>query len=180
MPAHRAKEDGMSSGTISEADFLLTELRYTLGQLHVQVLDLDDDSRQSVMCGDRSIEEVLAQMAREEDENLGKYAELLHTSVPVNADETVPLPVTSAEEATGEEGSFERKRARTIALLERAGENWPSDLLNAVREHVQRDRRYTTEIAECRKAYFEADTRPDLNEPLTTSPHPHEKSETTT
>jgi hypothetical protein len=162
----------MTSDTISEAQFLLTELRYTLGQLHVQVLDLDEKARESVICGDRSIEDILDEMERKEDEALGRYSELVGTRADAAAPVENLLPVGETEEAVGHEGEFEQKRARTIALLEGAGEAWPPELVDAVRQQVQEDRKYTTEIAECRRAYFERDTRPDLNQPLTTDPTP--------
>jgi hypothetical protein len=39
---------------------------------------------------------------------------------------------------------------------------------------VAEDRAQTTQIAECRKTIFEGDSRSDLDQPLTTSPSPHE------
>ena len=46
----------MTVDTISEPQFMLTELRYTLGQLHVQVLDLDPETRSKALCEGRSID----------------------------------------------------------------------------------------------------------------------------
>jgi hypothetical protein len=84
------------------------------------------------------------------------------------AEQVVPLPLNEdVSEESDEQNDFEHNRAQTIALLEEAGDNWPADLLDLVRQHVAEDRRHTTDLAECRMKYFETDTRSDLDEPLT-------------
>jgi hypothetical protein len=157
--------------TISESTFLLTELRYTLGQLHVQVLDLDPGTRQTAMCGERSIEQILLDLLESEAKWQTHYSEILHTKPQSSAHDTeVPLPVNSDDQQRSVENTFEHRRAQTIAMLERAGEPWPQELTDAVKQQIGEDRRITTDIAECRKTHFNQDQRPDLNEPLTT-PH---------
>lgn len=156
--------------TISEATFLLTELRYTLGQIHVQIGDLDAEARRSAMCGDRSVESILQDMMTSEDRYQEQYAKFLgvDTSKLHAPDQIVPLPLNEdISELPQEQDDFEHNRAQTIALLESAGDNWPDELLALVRQHVAEDRRHTTDLAECRMRYFESDTRPDLDEPLT-------------
>ena len=164
----------MGLETISESTFLITELRYTLGQLHVQVLDLDADARQNAMCGDKSIDELLRDLARSEDQWQARYRDILQQAGPSGreAGVDVPLPVNNAEEEPGVESEFEHRRARTIAMLEEVDGTWPAALLEAVRQHVSEDRKATTAIAECRKAYFREEQRPDLEEPITTDPTP--------
>lgn len=158
----------MPEAVIPESTFLLTELKYTLGQLHVQVLDLDEATRKSTLCGDRSIEQILQEMLQYEGEYQAKYRGLLHASTSTQAEDIpVPLPVNAGEEVPSQENSFEHKRAQTIALLETAQGDWPPELLDLAREHVTQDRRHTTDLAECRKAYLHQEQRPDLNEPLT-------------
>lgn len=148
---------GVSTETISESTFLLTELRYTLGQLHVQLGDLDDRMRQTMRCGDRSVEDILNEMLEYESRYQSEYARMLHTSVP--------------REGTDRQfrghAAFEQKRGQTVAMLEGAGEDWSPQLMDTVRQQVARDRACTTELAECRKAAFETNLRPDLDEPLT-------------
>ena len=163
----------MGLETISESTFLLTELRYTLGQLHVQVLDLDPEARKQIACGDRSIDQILSEMVESEDRWQARYAELLDASAMRDDSQeiAIPLPVDAEEEIPGIEATFEHKRAKTIALLERANTPWPHDLLDAVKQQIAEDRKLTTEIAECRKEYFIHDQRPDLNEPLDAAEH---------
>jgi hypothetical protein len=71
------------------------------------------------------------------------------------------------------ESDVEKERLKTIAILNEAPSDWPANLLDAVREHVARDRRYTTEIADFRKEFFQHEQRPDLNEPLVEESHKH-------
>ncbi|MGH2443929.1 MAG: hypothetical protein ACRDFX_12310, partial [Chloroflexota bacterium] len=78
--------------TISEADFLLTELRYTLGQIHVQVLDLDPDARRAKH-GDESVDSILAEMLSSERGYQRIYAGLLETEIPRRESLESPLPV---------------------------------------------------------------------------------------
>lgn len=163
----------MTVETISEAQFLLTELRYTLGQLHVQVLDLDPDTRASDLCEGRSIDGILDELLQDEDAYQQRYCQLLGAAVPDTGRDANPLPVSETDTPPTREGRFEHKRAQTIAILESAQGSWTPELLAAVKEQVQKDRARTTDIAECRKAFFEADQRPDLNQPITTEPAPH-------
>lgn len=174
------------SQTISEATFLVTELRYTLGQIHVQVGDLDESTRENATCGDRSVSSILREMQEAERRYQQRYSELLGASPQdLEGTATLPLPVNEEQDETSDEqNAFEHQRAVTIALLERAGDEWPDELLELVREHVTGDRRNTTDLAECRRAYFETDNRPDLDEPLTEtepeivrSPEPRERSD---
>lgn len=155
--------------TISEARFLLTELRYTLGQLHVQVLDLDESARTESGNGPQSIDAILSDMVRHEGEYQARYSGMLGASLPALNVREIPLPINENEAQPGREHTFEQKRAQTIALLEQAGENWSEDLLDLVKHQVQQDRKCATAIAERRKSAFEHDQRPDLNEPLAAS-----------
>lgn len=164
-----AKEGVVMPDTISEANFLLTELRYTLGQLHVQVLDLDASAREGGDDAGKSIDDILADMVSHEKEYQARYTELLGTELPEQNDDEIPLPINEAEAQPGREHTFEQKRAQTIALLERVGENWPEELLELVKQQVQQDRQCTTAIAERRMSVFSREQRPDLNEPLTSS-----------
>jgi hypothetical protein len=157
--------------TISESTFLLTELRYTLGQLHVQVLDLDPETRQTAVCGDRSIEQILSDLLESESKWQARYSQILQAKPRSSARDTeVPLPVNSDDEQMSVENTFEHRRAQTIAMLEGVGDPWPQELTDSVKQQIGEDRRITTDIAECRKTHFNQDQRPDLNEPLTT-PH---------
>jgi hypothetical protein len=166
-----SEEKDMGLQTISESAFLLTELRYTLGQLHVQVLDLDAETRNKLLCGDRTIDQTLSDMVASEGRWQTKFAQLLHVAAPGSdgSDAEVPLPVNADDEQPGVETVFEHKRAQTIAMLEKVSDDWPGDLLNAVKQQVAEDRKLTTDIAESRKSYFAQDRRPDLEEPLEAS-----------
>ncbi|HEX6506596.1 MAG TPA: hypothetical protein VF221_03100 [Chloroflexota bacterium] len=168
----------MDAGTITEAQFLLTELQYTLGQLHVQLADMDPDTRAATMCGDRSIEQVLSDLLTSESEYQAQYARLLGLDLPAQQDiDHIALPVDDDIEQPGSQTTFEHMRTQTIELLRRAGDNWSQEVLDLVKRQVSEDRTQTTQIAECRKQLFEEDSRPDLEEPLTTTPAPHELSE---
>jgi hypothetical protein len=158
----------MGLETISESTFMITELRYTLGQLHVQVLDLDPETRSSLKCDDRTIDQILADMIASEKRWQSRCAEILHTSVPQSdgGSTSVPLPVEAAEEQPTVEAAFEHERAQTIVMLEQVGGSWPQELLDAVKQQIAEDRKTTTVIADCRKAFFSQDQRPDLDRPL--------------
>lgn len=157
----------MSSTTISEEDFLLTELRYTLGQLHVQVLDLDEETRTWAADAETSIDSILSDMLRHEKEYQARYAAMAHANTShVAGDEHGILPVSAPDDPNSAENVFEHERSHTIALLESTGTPWPDELLATVKEHVQMDRQHTTKIAEYRRRYFEHTQRPDLQEPL--------------
>ena len=165
----------MALETITEPSFLLTELRYTLGQLHVQALDLDEDARRGATHEGRCIDDTLQDMIRYEREYQAHYAELLHRPVAGGSleVETTSLPVSEAEAPGGTESDFEHLRGGTITILEAAPDPWPQELIDLVREHVSRDRSATTHIAECRKAWLNQEQRPDLQEPLTEHNEPH-------
>jgi hypothetical protein len=165
----------MDAGKITEAQFLLTELQYTLGQLHVQLEDMDAGTRERVMCGNRSIEGVLAELCEADSRYQSQYARLLHATSPEpETSDEIALPVSHGEQQPGAETRFERLRTQTIALLRGTGTEWPQEVLDLVKTQVGEDRIQITQIAECRKTRFEGDARPDLDEPLTTSPRPHQ------
>jgi hypothetical protein len=159
-----------TSATISESTFLLTELRYTLGQIHVQIGDMDEKARGMALYGDRTISDILAEMQSTEDEYQEKYGAMLGVDVASlhPSEQIVPLPISDeVDENAEDQNSFEHNRAQTIAMLEGAGDAWPPALVDLVRRHVSADRTHTTQLAECRKQYFETDTRPDLDQSLT-------------
>jgi hypothetical protein len=142
--------------TVTEPSFLITELRYTLGQLHVQIGDLDAETRRTATCEGRNVDQILAEMLTEERRFQATYQNLLHVSPPK----------PHREEALIGKNELEVERMRTIALLEQAPSHWPDQLVELVREHVASDRRSTTQLAECRKSLYSHDQRPDLDEPL--------------
>lgn len=165
----------MDTGTITEAQFLLTELQYTLGQLHVQLADMDADTRQRGMCGDRTIEQVVSDLSESETTYQSQYARLLHLTPSSKAtSDHVALPVSDDVEQPGAQTGFERLRTHTIELLQGTEAQWTQEVLDLVKQQVAEDRVQTTAIAECRKTLFEGDARSDLDEPLTTAPSPHE------
>jgi hypothetical protein len=142
---------------ISEQAFLLTELRYTLGQLHVQLSGLNAEMRTSDLCGGRSIDQIVREMVSEEARYQREYASLLNIAIPEG----------HQEEGFVGQDEFERRRTQTVAMLEGIGEDWPHRLTDLVKEQVAHDRQSTTEIAECRKSIYAEDQRPDLDQPLT-------------
>lgn len=157
--------------TISEPEFLLTELRYTLGQLHVQVLDIDEETRTRCTSDGRSIEGVLQSMVNAEQEYQRQYAELLGVPAPDvrTEDDAVPLPLSETGESSGPVASFEHSRAHTISMLEHAGQSWTSQLIDLVKHQVRDDRQCTSELADVRRFLYDQDQRPDLYEPLAES-----------
>lgn len=147
----------MKTGSISESSFLLTELRYTLGQLQVQLADVDSSTtNQATVDIYGRIHDILRGMAEYETRYQTRYNEMTQAQVPP---ETSELPAEP-------QSVFESRREQTIALLEQVREPWPDSLLEVVRGHVAEDRQCTTAIAEERKALFEQDQRPDLGAPL--------------
>jgi hypothetical protein len=111
-------------------------------------------------------------MQQSEDRYQDAYARILRVdpSTMSGGEQIVPLPINAeVSEMSEDQETFEQNRARTIALLETAGDGWTQELLDLVRRQVADDRRHTTALAECRKVYFAGDTRPDLAEPLTQS-----------
>lgn len=165
----------MESGTITEAQFLITELQYTLGQLHVQLADLDAVTREQAMCGDRTIDQVIRDLSVSEVAHQLQYAQLLDVDASARqTSEHVALPINDDSEQPDPQSKFEHLRTRTIELLQGTEADWTQAVLDLVRQQVIHDREQATQIAECRKTAFEDDTRVDLAEPLTTSPEPHE------
>jgi hypothetical protein len=168
-----ASEDTTTATTtISEATFLLTELRYTLGQTHVQIGDLDQSAREASVSGDRSVADILSEMRQSESRYQEQYSRILGVASDAlpEADTIVPLPINAGvSEMTHEQQTFEKRRGRTIALLETANDEWSHELFDLVRQQVADDRRFTTSLAACRSANFQTDSRPDLDEPLTTT-----------
>jgi hypothetical protein len=159
--------------SIPEETFLLTELRYTLGQLHVQIGDLDD-SALSNETGGQSIDSLLAQLIDNEKQYQAQYARVLNVAAPAHPDDQpIPLPVEHQADEMTKRARFEHMRAATVAMLEGAGASWPAGLREAVREQVQADRNVTTQIANRRQQIFEEPQRPDLDQPITDHPEPH-------
>ena len=170
----------MDSGTITEAQFLLTELQYTLGQLHVQLADLDAEALKRGRCGDRTIEQVLTDLNDSEAAYQAQYARILGVAAPAESAEShVALPVADDVGDDSWQANFERRRTQTIDLLTGRDADWTQELLDLVKQQVSEDRKQTTQIADCRKTLFEGDARADLDEPLTTSPVPHQFAEET-
>lgn len=157
----------MDTDSISEPMFLLTELRYTLGQLQVQLTGLDL-GRQDAQPGTRSIDDILAEMASTETEYQQKYARILGlpASEAGKEEASIPLPIDETEEAPQRQAHLERERAHTIALLERSAEPWPADLLDTAKAQVAQDRAFTTQIAEARREQLESRDRGKLDQPL--------------
>ena len=164
----------MDAGTITEAQFLMTELQYTLGQLHVQLADMDVESMRRSMCGDRSVEQVVLDLCTSEAEYQSQYARLLTVEAAAGTSDHVALPISDESEQLSAQSQFEHLRTRTIEMLQGTEGKWTQEVLDLVKRQVSEDRTETTQIAECRKSNFEGDARPDLDEPLTTSPTPHE------
>jgi hypothetical protein len=164
----------MDAGTITEAQFLMTELQYTLGQLHVQLADMDAETMRRGMCGDRSIEQVVSDLCESEVNYQSQYGRLLNLDVSGGTSEHIALPVSDESEQAGSQSRFEHLRTRTIELLEGTESQWNQEVLDLVKKQVSEDRSQTTQIAECRKSDFEGEGRPDLDVPLSTSPTPHE------
>jgi hypothetical protein len=169
----------MDAGTITEAQFLLTELQYTLGQLHVQLADIDTESMSSSMCGDRTIEQVVSDLCESELRYQSQYARLLNLTQSAGPSEHVALPMADESAQQSSQSRFEHLRTHTIEMLKGTEGSWSQEVLDLVKQQVSHDRAQTTQIAECRKSTFESEGRPDLDVPLTTSPRPHEfESET--
>jgi hypothetical protein len=159
-----------TEATISEATFLLTELRYTLGQIHVQIGDLDESARGSVLCGDRSVADILREMRESEDRYQEQYASLLGVDPNAIAEDAfeAPLPINQVvTEMTGEGRTFEQRRGRTVAMLQSAGDEWSQEVRDLARKQVADDHTSTEALAECRRNRFESNPRPSLDEPLT-------------
>lgn len=144
----------MSTDGISETTFLVTELRYTLGQLHVQLGDVLPEQRSRAYSG-QSMNSVLQDMMQGERSFQQRVAQLL----------SVEIPSRGASGAAPSETDFERARVETVAMLERAEPKWPQSLIDLVKEQVAADRDHATAIATLREQIFSAPAQ--QNQPLT-------------
>jgi hypothetical protein len=140
-------DDWVLEGHISEAEFLLTELEYTISQIQVQIGDLDAKAPDAIRANGRTPAEILKEMLRRERAFQNQYARLLHVSAPA----------TVADEDSAET-TLAHERARTIQMLRDAGE-WSVPLLDVVRQHAAHDRQWTTALAEGRLARVRSATR---------------------
>ncbi|HEX8919689.1 MAG TPA: hypothetical protein VF898_14390 [Chloroflexota bacterium] len=129
--------DRSSPEYISQEQFLITELHYTLGQVRTQLGDLSPVERCTEI-GGRTVEQLLQHMNTDELRFQTQYAQLL--SVPV------PDDLTNADAL---EQQFETRRRQTIELLRAAGSTWQPALLGTVQQQVHADRRHATAIATC-------------------------------
>src|SRR5205823_4674839 len=122
-----------------------------------QVLDIDAASRDRATADGRCVNAVLREMIQHEEDYQNHLAELLGTAPPEvdKEDDEIPIPISNAEEPGGAEADFEHRRAHTINMLESQGENWPSGVLELVKDIVREDRNHTTELAEVRKLLYE-------------------------
>lgn len=145
----------MDTGTISEPAFLLTELRYTIGQVYVQTEGLDSAARKAVHYEGRDVDQILSAMVDGEAGYRNQYSHLLKVSVPGAPDN----PSSSLE------ADFEGERLATVALLDGVAEPWTPQLLDIVRQQIAEDRLHATQLAECRKAHLERDRGPNGSEP---------------
>lgn len=147
----------MCADTISEPAFLITELRYTLGQLNAQLGDISSRQEAGGTDDRPSIYQVLEAMQRSERAYQEKYRRMTGVAIPEDA------PV---QDAGSPAAAFERLRIATITMLEQVEGEWPDTLRELVRQQVAEDRQRTTQIANDRKVIFDTDQRPDLNRPL--------------
>lgn len=136
---------------------MITELRYTLGQLNTQLGDLTTVQEARGTSETPAIYQVLEAMTESERKYQEQYSRMLGVPIPEN------VPV---QDAGSPAGQFERLRIGTITMLEQVEGEWPDQLRELVRQQVSEDRQRTTQIAGDRKAIFEHDQRPDLNKPL--------------
>lgn len=120
---------------ISETEFALVELRYTLAQLQVQLTELRGVDGQRPSSQGRSVDAILEGMMRYESAYQREYARLL----------SVPATLDACEGSDGQ-ARFQRMRERTIALLEPV-KDWTPTLLETVRRHLADDRDHVTQIA---------------------------------
>jgi hypothetical protein len=132
---------------VTEAAFLLIELRYTLAQLRAQLRDLDESARAEALSDGQSIDSILEAMARFERRYQTHYAEILQLALPAGGHE---------DKISGYDG-VERRRRKTIEMLDKVGEDWPEALLNSVKRQVADDREYATRIAEHRRGLLPDD-----------------------
>ncbi|HZS94596.1 MAG TPA: hypothetical protein VFA78_07355 [Chloroflexota bacterium] len=146
----------MSEEPTSEQTFLLSELRYSIGQLHVQLGNLEPGSLDQAPPGHPTINSILDTLIQREKSQQATYARMLN------------LPAPSEESVEGDrEEVFDTLRDRTIALLEQAPSPWPRELIDAVQQQVSNDRQSATEIAERRTELAQQPLNPHLEQPLT-------------
>ncbi|MGI8824772.1 MAG: hypothetical protein ACR2JC_03850 [Chloroflexota bacterium] len=134
----------MNGQYISESTFLLIELRYTAGQLRVQI----DNVRAELPSASPNEDEagrVLARMIEDEGKYQAQYVRILGRQCPNQhrGEDEDPFAV------------FAGRRAQTLDMLEAVPEPWHDDLLALVRRHVSQDRRQATEIADQRRSEFD-------------------------
>jgi hypothetical protein len=141
--------------SISEADFLVTELRYTFAQLSVQLGDLNSADRRELKFEGRSAEQIFRDMIHCEEKFQAHCARLLHRAPPPEQDDI----------ADGSREGFERKREQTVAMLTEA-DDWSRELVELVKQQVSEDRGFATELAEIRTMALARHRPPDVSEPI--------------
>lgn len=115
--------------TISESDFLLAELGYSVDQVRAQIAHLSQEVRPRA-------EHILEDMAAAETRFQRRLAQR-----------------RIEDESPGENGlDFASRRAHTLALLGRIAQPWPEALLEVVRQQVADDRGRATALATLRDA----------------------------
>jgi hypothetical protein len=127
---------------VSEWDFLLTELQYTVAQLKVQLDGIEDKPLAPILGHERSPTEILGSMLKYEVDFQARYLRDL------KAEDSVRPPQIDSN--NGERAAFARLRSETIEILRRISGEPSNDLLKTVRDHLGEDRRHVTALAECR------------------------------
>ncbi|MBV9279513.1 MAG: hypothetical protein JOZ41_05490 [Chloroflexi bacterium] len=122
----------MDEGYITEAAFLVVELRYTMAQLEVQLRYLDEIADPQDL---DTIGRVLDAMGRDEARYQQVLARLLRAPAPIPGD------------GAGDRAGFVRRRHETLSLLETWEEDWPPPLVGTVKELLGRDRENLTALA---------------------------------
>jgi|SRR5579875_831044 len=146
----------MNEEPISQQEFLLSELRYSIGQLHVQLGNLHPDSLGDAPPGKPSINDILDALITRERNSQSEYARLLKLPTPIEP-----------EPAGDREAVFDALRDQTIALLQQGPAAWGQELIDAVQEQVRSDRQSATEIAERRDILAAEANNPNIQRPLT-------------
>lgn len=127
---------------VSEWDFLLTELEYTLAQIDVQLDGITGEAFASILGQERSPNEILASMLRYEADYQARYREELHlTAGELRRDEVG---------SDGDRATFAKLRARTINILRQIAADPSEELVGTVRQQLHEDRKHVTALAECR------------------------------
>lgn len=147
---------------VSEPTFLLSELRYTIGQIHVQLGSIEPAALEPTGKGSRGAEQILGDLVTREAKCQAQYARLLGMQTP------------QPEQTGGDkEAEFDKARNQTIGMLDQVEGDWSPELVDAVRQQVADDRKCATAIAELRGKAFDEDQRPDLRRPLTEQGSPN-------